>query len=157
MNDKIDKEHGQPPRTGWQAMVCEILVEDIDASRHFWCDLVGFKIAYQRSHEKFLYLEMQLADGRGPQIMLCQRNGRFETGAMEKPLGQGVMFQLNVDNIRIVMERLNAENSPIHTPERDIWRDVGDRISGQREVFIQDPDGYLLMLNENLGEKYKHQ
>lgn len=153
MKDRSAKDQGQPPKTGWQALVCELHVEDITISRHFWCELIGFSVAYERSIEKFLYLELKLEDGRGPQIMLCQRNGRFETGPMKAPLGQGVMFQLNVDDIRSVLKRLSAKNWPIHTPERDVWREVGDRKSGQREVFVQDPDGYLLMLNENLGER----
>ena len=29
------------------------------------------------------------------------------------------------------------------------WR---DREAGQHEVFVQDPDGYLLMLAQNIGE-----
>ena len=29
----------------------------------------------------------------------------------------------------------------------------GDRESGQREIFLQDPDGYLLMVSEHIGER----
>ncbi len=42
---------------------------------------------YQRPAECFAYLER--ADGA--QVMLCQRHGRFETGPMQPPLGQGAM------------------------------------------------------------------
>ena len=37
--------------------------------------------------------------------------------------------------------------------EREIWRRTGDVESGQREVFVQDPDGYLLMLAQNIGTR----
>jgi hypothetical protein len=30
---------------------------------------------------------------------------------------------------------------------------VGDREAGQQEVFVQDPDGYLLMLAQNIRER----
>jgi catechol 2,3-dioxygenase-like lactoylglutathione lyase family enzyme len=134
-------------------MICELLVNDIAASREFWCDIVGFRLAYERPAERFVYLERRLPDGRGAQVMLCQRNGRWETGAMTPPLGQGVMFQIEVADLSSVSRALAARNWPLHTPLREVWRQVGDREAGQREVFVQDPDGYLLMLNENLGER----
>ncbi len=69
------------------------------------------------------------------------------------PLGQGVLFQLTVDNLASIIVKLEEANWPIHSPLREIWRIVGDREAGQREIFVQDPDGYLLMLNEDLGER----
>ncbi|MBL4907781.1 MAG: hypothetical protein JKX94_10050 [Sneathiella sp.] len=45
MTSKKSTEVGQPPSTGWQAMVCELHVVDLSASRAFWCDLIGFKVA----------------------------------------------------------------------------------------------------------------
>ena len=149
----VEAGFGAPPLTGWQALVCELHVEDIAASRDFWCDALGFRVAYERPAEKFLYIERPLADGRGAQLMLCQRNGRWETGPMHPPLGQGMMFQIQVDDLAPIKEALAARTWPIHTPLRDAWRVTGDRESGQRELFIQDPDGYLIMLNENLGER----
>ncbi|MDP6874318.1 MAG: VOC family protein [Alphaproteobacteria bacterium] len=145
--------NGAPPSTGWQPMVCELHVEDIAASRSFWCEVIGFRVAYDRPVEDFLYLERRLADGRGAQLMLCQRNGRWETGPMQHPLGQGVMFQLEVDDLSIVVAALAARGWPIHTPLREVWRQAGDRQDGQLEIFVQDPDGYLLMLNQDLGER----
>mgnify|MGYP001793804310 CR=1 FL=1 len=85
--------------------------------------------------------------------MLCQRAGRWETGPMVPPFGQGVMFQLNVDDISSLQDALARADWPIHSPLRDVWRNVGDRESGQREIFVLDPDGYLLMINQALGER----
>jgi len=42
---------------------------------------------------------------------------------------------------------------PIYHQLREIWRRAGDREIGQREFFLLDPDGYLLMVAENLGER----
>jgi catechol 2,3-dioxygenase-like lactoylglutathione lyase family enzyme len=128
-------------------MVPELHVTDIVASLAFWRDLLGFAIAYERPAEKFIYLEH--ADGA--QAMLCQRNGRFETGAMTHPLGQGVMFQVYMTGIEPVLTALTARNWPIYLGPREIWRQVGARESGQREVFVQDPDGYLVMVASDLG------
>ncbi|HJQ57755.1 MAG TPA: VOC family protein [Vineibacter sp.] len=142
-------DHGAPPRGGWARMVCELHVNDLAASLDFWRDLLGFAIAYQRPDEGFVYLER--ADG--PQVMLCQRHGRFETGPMARPLGQGVMLQLYLDNLAPVLAAIAGRRWPIYLGPREVWRRTGDRESGQREVLVQDPDGYLLMLAEPLGQR----
>ena len=36
---------------------------------------------------------------------------------------------------------------------REKWRDWGDREGGQREFLVQDPDGYLVMVAQRLGER----
>ena len=130
-------------------MVAELHVNDLNASLAFWKDIIGFEIAYSRQEESFVYLEHP----EGQQIMLCQRHGRFETGPMEHPLGQGARFQIYFQSIDSIMTNLIAQNWPIYLGPREIWRRTGDRESGQREVFVQDPDGYLLMLAHNIGER----
>src|SRR5580698_8158734 len=90
---------GAVPRHGWARMVPELHVRDLATSLGFWCDLLGFAVAYQRTAERFVYLER----AEGAQVMLCQRNGRFETGPMLAPLGQGAMFQVYVDTIEPIL------------------------------------------------------
>src|SRR5205085_11131108 len=138
-----------PPKTGWAKMVTELHVNDLNASLAFWNGIIGFSIAYSRQEENFVYLEHP----EGQQIMLCQRHGRFETGPMQPPLGQGAMFQIYFQNINSVLANLIAQNWSIYLGPREVWRKTGDRESGQHEVFVQDPDGYLLMLAQNIGER----
>lgn len=130
-------------------MVAELHVTDLVASLAFWKDIIGFEIAFGREEEKFVYLEHP----EGQQIMLCQRHGRFETGPMKPPLGQGAMFQIYLKGISPILAELAIRNWPIYLGPREIWRKTGDRESGQREVFVQDPDGYLLMVAESIGER----
>jgi catechol 2,3-dioxygenase-like lactoylglutathione lyase family enzyme len=140
---------GAPPRGGWARMVAELHVNDLQASLGFWQGVLGFAVAYARAEEGFAYLEHP----DGPQVMLCRRNGRFETGAMAPPLGQGVMFQLYLDDIAPVLAALEQRGWPLYLAPREVWRRTGDRESGQREAFVQDPDGYLLMVAQALGER----
>jgi catechol 2,3-dioxygenase-like lactoylglutathione lyase family enzyme len=142
-------ERNAPPTTGWANMVTELHVADLAVSLGFWTDIIGFAIAYRRDEEKFVYLEHP----EGQQIMLCQRHGRFETGAMQPPLGQGAMFQIYFRDIGAILAKLAAREWPIYLGPREVWRVTGDRESGQREVFVQDPDGYLLMLAHSIGER----
>jgi len=139
----------KPPRSGWAPLVTEVLVTDIAVSQAFWVELLGFAVAFARPEQKFLYLERP----EGAQIMLCQRAGKWETATLEQPFGRGVMFQIAVDGIKPIQERLNAAGWQLHAGPREVWRRTGDRQSGSREIFVQDPDGYLVMLAEDLGER----
>jgi hypothetical protein len=75
--------------------VPELLVSDIGASLEFWCDRLGFAIAYKRPEEAFAYL----ARPEDAQIMLSQRSGKWETMPLDRPYGRGAMFQMYVTDI----------------------------------------------------------
>jgi catechol 2,3-dioxygenase-like lactoylglutathione lyase family enzyme len=142
-------EYGTLPKGGFAKLVTELLVADIADSLKFWCGVLGFEIAYQRPEDGFAYLERP----EGAQVMLCQRSGNWETALLEQPFGRGVMFQVYIDTIQPVMERLQAMDISLHAGPREIWRRWGDREGGKREIFVLDPDGYLIMLAEDLGER----
>ena len=128
-------------------MAPELLVTDLAVSLAFWRDLLGFRVAYSR--DGFVYLER----AEGAQIMLWERDGSFETGAMERPFGRGAMFQVYVEGLGKVTSALSANGWPLYAPLRDIWRRWGDREGGQREFLVQDPEGYLIMVAEHIGER----
>lgn len=153
--------NGAPPKSGFAALKPELLVTDFERSLAHWCDIFGFEIAYQRPTEKFAYLERK----EGAQIMPSQRHNdqKWETGKMEQPFGQGVMFQIDVESVDPIIgamkthqlnhyriPHLDAEGNSFPNP-REVWRDLGDRQGGAKEYFALDPDGYLIMFSQNLG------
>jgi len=71
---------------------------------------------------------------------------------VKPPLGQGALFQIYFQEISSLLTKLRTRDWPIYLGPREVWRKTGDRESGQREVFVQDPDGYLLMLAQSIGE-----
>ena len=85
--------------------------------------------------------------------MLWERDGSFETGTMERPFERGAMFQVYVDSVITVAAALSASGWPLYAPLRDVWRRWGDREGGQREFLVQDPDGYLIIVAEHIGER----
>jgi catechol 2,3-dioxygenase-like lactoylglutathione lyase family enzyme len=130
-------------------MVVELHVNDLAASLSFWQGVLAFGVTFERPEERFAYLE----HAEGHQIMLCQRHGRFETGPLDLPLGQGAMFQFYFADIAPVLAALAERDWPIYLGPREVWRATGAYESGQREVFVQDPDGYLLMVAQNIGRR----
>lgn len=142
-------DYGQPPRSGSAKLVCELYVDDIEKSRAFWQNLLGFEVAYQRPEEGFAYLERH----DGAQIMFCQRRGDYEAELTEGPFGRGVLLQVYINDLDDVIARLAAAAWPLHMELREAWRRWGDREGGKKEILVQDPDGYLVMLAEDLGER----
>lgn len=140
---------GSPPRDGFERVVPELMVSDIERSMDFWCRCLGFEVAYQRSESGFAYL--QRSDGA--QVMVCQRNGTWETGEMENPYGRGMNLQILVDEIDPLIHSLELEGTPFYQEPRIVWRRYGDREGGRHEFLIQDPDGYLLLFAKHLGER----
>ena len=51
---------GEPLLGGFATLIPEFAVSDLTTSLRFWCDLLGFQIAYQRPEGDFVFLE------RGP-------------------------------------------------------------------------------------------
>jgi catechol 2,3-dioxygenase-like lactoylglutathione lyase family enzyme len=140
---------GSPPATGWAKLAPELLVSDFARSLRFWRECLGFIIAYDRPEQPFAYLERP----EGGQVMICQRSGDWETADMDPPYGRGIMLQVQIAALEPVLNALGDAQWPIYSPLRVVWRKTGDRESGQREIFVQDPDGYLIMLAESLGER----
>lgn len=160
MANDISK-NGEPPKSGFSALKPELLVSDYQKSLHHWCEIFGFKIAYQRPEEKFAYLERD----EGAQIMLSERHDdqKWETDALELPFGRGVMFQIDVQSVEPIIKAMESQNLTHYdiphldndgnrfTNPREVWRDLGDRQGGGLEYFALDPDGYLIMFSQSLG------
>jgi catechol 2,3-dioxygenase-like lactoylglutathione lyase family enzyme len=142
-------DYGRPPLRGWAKLVPEIFVESFDVSVRHWCEVFGFRIAYQRPEERFAYLERP----EGCQIMISERCNVWETGPLERPFGRGVLFQVFVDTIDPLHGNILRKGFALYDGPREVWRRWGDREGGKKEIFVQDPDGYLVMFAEDLGER----
>lgn len=135
----------------WSALVPELAVSDIKKSLHFWCDLIGFEVVYERVEEHFAYLELGDA-----QIMLEQHNPQdnsWETAPLEQPFGRGINFQIEVVTLDSILMRLADNQWDLFIPVEERWYKAGDVEFGQKQFLVLDPDGYLLRLIENLGER----
>jgi len=130
---------GGHPEGGFAALVPELSVTDLDRSLAFWCDLLGFQVAYSRKEAGFAYLQ------RGAiQIMLCRANGEWETAELQVPFGRGINFQMQVDSLDPLVESLTHAGWKLYRPIEEKRYRVGENWSICREFLVQDPDGYLL-------------
>ncbi len=140
---------GSPPEGGFAPCCVEIMVTDFDRSCSFWTGVLQFDVAYLRPAQKFAYLHR--ADGA--QMMLYQRDGDWETGPMQVPFGRGAVIQVAVADVDALAAHITAQGVSFYVSLREKWRDWGDRMGGQREFLVQDPDGYLVMVFQRIGTR----
>ncbi len=124
----------------WNAMVPELLVSDFNQLKHFYADLLGFSIRYERDQPQFAYLELGEA-----QIMIQQLGGDcWSVADMHAPFGRGVNLQIELAHIEKLYSRIKQTGHELFREKKRSAYKVGPQLVEQEEFLIQDPDGYLL-------------
>ena len=133
-------------------LIPELSVSDLKKSLHFYVEILGFSIEYERPEEQFVYLSFQ-----GSQLMIDQDDNNpkshFSVGKLEYPRGRGMHLQIDIDSLTPLLISLKKHKYPLKNPPTDYWFRQNEKYIGMRGILIMDPDGYLLMFNEDLGEK----
>jgi catechol 2,3-dioxygenase-like lactoylglutathione lyase family enzyme len=142
-------------------LVPELDVTALAASLRFYAEVLEFRILFERSAERFAYLERD-----GVELMVQEAAGpgrRFRTAPLELPCGRGVNFQLRVDDVDAVHARAVAARVNIVVPMEERWYRVdvtetggrwpvkGPAEAGNRQFVLADPDGYLWRPFRDLG------
>ncbi len=140
---------GAPPKGGWTMGMAEMMVTDYASCFEFWTEVLGFDLAFARSAQKLSCLQRP----EGAQVMIYQRDGDWAVGPLQHPFGRGMAVQNYVDDVAALEAKVAAAGVPFYEAPREIWRDWGDRMGGQREFLLQDPDGYLVMIAQRIGER----
>ena len=122
----------------------ELSVTDINRTKAFYIDLLGFKLEYERPENKFMFLSFE-----GSQFMFEQiyRDG-WNTADLEYPLGRGVNFSIETDNIDAIYQKLLDTGYPLFRPMMTSQYRMNDEWLQQKQFLVQDPDGYLLRFNQ---------
>ena len=125
----------------FNSLIPELSVMNIEKSKEFYLSL-GFKIKYERSENKFCFLELE-----ENQIMIEEINDNWNTGTLEYPFGRGINISMSVSNVKELYNNIINKNiKPFKELETHSYR-VDDINYEDIEFLIQDPDGYLLRFN----------
>ncbi|MBI3243871.1 MAG: VOC family protein [Chloroflexi bacterium] len=135
----------------WNPLVPELTVSNIEESLRFY-KAVGFSIRFSRNNPDFAYIELGQA-----QLMLEQEHDTtWRTDVLERPLGRGVNFQIEVPDIQSVSNSLSAAGFTFFSNPKESWYEIApDREEGQFEFLVQDPDGYLMRFTQYFGFRSK--
>lgn len=132
----------------FNGLIPEMSVSNIEKSLHFYLSILLFKLEYERKEDKFALISLN-----NSQIMIEEINGYWETGELSYPFGRGINFQIEVDNIDELYENIKKHDYPIKIDIEENWYRADDKLVGQKEFLVMDPDGYLLRFAQDLGER----
>lgn len=127
----------------------ELSVSNLANSLKFY-KTAGFKIEYERPENKFVFLSLGKI-----QFMLQEISDKdkWQIAPITYPFGNGINFQLEVSNLDEIYNNFKNSNYKIIFDIEENWYRQDDKLLGNKEFLIQDPDGYLLRFSEDLGEK----
>ena len=133
----------------WNKIIPELSVTNLENSLKFY-KTAGFKLEYDRPENKFAFISLGEI-----QFMLQQisDNDKWNISPLSYPFGNGINFQLEVDNLDEIYNNFKNANYKITFDIEENWYRQDDKLLGDKEFLIQDPDGYLLRFSKDLGEK----
>ena len=126
----------------YNAVIPEFMVSNLEKSRSFYCDLLGFTIEYERPEEKFLFLSLEDC-----QLML-EEGTKDELAKLSYPFGRGVNISFGIKDVPSLYQKLLEAEYPIHRPLTKRKFRVGDSFIYPHEFAVLDPDGYFLRFSE---------
>lgn len=127
----------------------ELSVTNLENSLIFY-KIAGFKVEYDRPENKFAFISLGEI-----QFMLQEiaNNDKWDVAPLSYPFGNGINFQLEVENLDEIYNSFKNSNYKITFDIEENWYRQDNKLLGNKEFLIQDPDGYLLRFSEDLGEK----
>jgi catechol 2,3-dioxygenase-like lactoylglutathione lyase family enzyme len=135
-------------------LVPELSVSNLERSRKFYVDMLGFQIKFERPEDRFIYMSLG-----GVDLMIEEDRPREGSSALwiieplDYPRGRGLNLSIDCCNVLEIVERLTNAGIPLRKPIEDNWYRNNEILHGERNFLVQDPDGYLLRLAERLGDK----
>lgn len=127
----------------------ELSVTNLENSLKFY-RTAGFKLEYNRPENKFAFISLNQI-----QFMLQEisNNDRWNIAPITYPFGNGINFQLEITNVDSIYNNFKNANYEIAFDIEENWYRQNNKLLGNKEFLIQDPDGYLLRFSEDLGER----
>lgn len=133
----------------WNDLIPELSVTNLENSLDFY-KTAGFKVKYDRPENKFAFISLD-----NIQFMLQEidNNDRWNVAPLSYPFGNGINFQLEIKNLDEIYNKFKNSNYKISFDIEENWYRQYDKLLGNKEFLIQDPDGYLLRFSKDLGER----
>ena len=129
----------------FNSIIPELAVKDLQVSKNFYLDILGFVLEYERIENNFIFISYGEA-----QIMIEQINGYWETGKMEHPFGRGINFQIDCSNAEKLSNKLISNGYRLFEDVYEVNYKENEIEHRKKEFLVQDPDGYLLRFSQSI-------
>ncbi|MBU3157340.1 bleomycin resistance protein [Clostridium estertheticum] len=127
----------------FNALIPELSVANVNKSKKFYIDILGFHLEYERVEDKFAFLSYGEA-----QIMLEEINGHWNTGELQYPFGRGINFQIATDDVYKLSYNLKQNNITLFRDIVENQYKCNGEVIVEKEILFKDPDGYLLRFSQ---------
>jgi len=127
----------------------ELYITNFKKSIHFYIDILGFKLEYERENPRFAFLSYQKSQLMIQELVI----GEKEEEKLEYPFGRGINFQIETESVEKIISSLLKNNYPLKRGIKDSWYRENKTLYGCREILVVDPDGYLLRFSQDIGTK----
>ena len=127
----------------FNSLIPELSVLDIERTKNFYINRLGFRIEYERPEDLFMFISLD-----GCQLMFEQINGYWDVGELVYPFGRGINFEMTVKDVESLYKRVIENNIPVFRELTVSEYRQNDSIIIQKEFLVQDPDGYLLRFTD---------
>ena len=124
-------------------LIPELSVSDIERTKRFYIDVLGFKIEYERPENLFVFVSKDNC-----QLMLEQVNGNWSVGELVYPFGRGINLEMTVSDVDALYQRVLENQIPVFRELTVNEYRENDSVIIQKQFLIQDPDGYLLRFTD---------
>ncbi len=124
----------------FNSLIPELTVSDIEKTKEFYIDVLGFHLEFERTEDKFVFISFE-----GSQMMFEQfHKSGWNVSELEYPYGRGINFEIEVSDLEKLYKRIVEAGIKVYRELKTNKYIVNNREEMQREFLIQDPDGYLL-------------
>lgn len=124
-------------------LIPELNVSDLGRSLAFYCDVIGFRILFDRRDEKFCFIDLG-----GAQLMLEEVAAPYASGlamGAEPPVyGRVMHFEIQVPDIDAVYERVLRTGIPTLLPVHERHYRTGETMVHVRQFVVAGPDGFVI-------------
>lgn len=135
----------------FNCLIPELRVFDLEKSKKFYTEVLGFEIKYAR--DDFAMVVLGDCQIMLQQLTLPSQKGSWNVSEdMKYPLGRGINFQIILPDISKVYYSLKRKNETIFIDLLVSDYKENDIINHVLEFLVQDPDGYLLRFQQDIDD-----
>ncbi len=135
----------------FNCLIPELRVFDIDKSKKFYTEILGFNVKYERKN--FAMMVLDDCQIMLQKLILPSTKGSWNvTDDIEYPLGRGINFQIILPDISKIYYSLKKHNVKIFIDL--IVSDYQENNINNHvlEFLVQDPDGYLIRFQQDIED-----
>ena len=123
-------------------LIPELVVSNINNSKDFYVNMLGFKVEYEREEDKFIFISL------GNIQLMLEEGSKEELSQMKYPFGKGINFTFGIGNVDELYSKLKTKKNLIKKDIEVREFRVNDEIIYTKEFSILDPDGYFIRISE---------